>query len=419
MSRRVAVTGLGVLSPNGIGLEEFADGLWAARSGVSRIAAFDPSEFGSQVAGQLPDVDVPLVASEHRGGEDRVVRLAVAAADEAMRVAGLDAEAMPDPDRAGVVIANAIGGTKFITEHFPKITAGGTARIDVAAADPGLHRSATFNTATAAVADGFGFGGPAVTITTGCTGGNDAVGFALDAIRRGDADVMLAGAAEAPVTPFVVACFDVIGALSVAHNDDPQLASRPFDAGRDGFVLAEGAGVAVLEEWEHARARGATIMAEVLGFGSTSNAFHMTDLAEAGTDLGRSFELALADGRVAPSSVGYVNAHGSSTPQNDLCETNAVKLALGSSASRTPVSSIKSMVGHALAAANALEFVASTLVLRDGVLPPTINHVIPSVGCDLDYVPNIARDGERVDVVASLSSGFGGIHSTVVLGRAA
>jgi 3-oxoacyl-(acyl-carrier-protein) synthase len=419
MMRRVAVTGLGALAPNGIGVEHFAEGLWNARSGVSRIAAFDASDFGSQVAGQLPDVDLPLLPAEHPDGEDRVVRLAVAAAMEAMSHAGLEAGGLHDADRAGVVIANAIGGTKFITEHFPEITAGGRGPIDVAAAHPGLHRSATFNTASATVADIFGFGGPAVTVTTGCTGGNDAIGFALDAIRRGDADIMLAGAAEAPVSAFVVACFDVIGALSVRHNDDPALASRPFDEGRDGFVLAEGAGIAVLEEWEHARARGATILAEVLGFGSTSNAFHMTDLAEAGTDLGRSFELALVDGRVARSSVGYVSAHGSSTPQNDLCETNAVKQALGAHAARTPVSSIKSMLGHALAAANALEFVASTLVLRDNVLPPTINHDVPSAGCDLDYVPNAARDGERVGVVASLSSGFGGIHSTVVLGRAA
>jgi 3-oxoacyl-(acyl-carrier-protein) synthase len=401
MKRRVAVTGLGVLAPNGVGVENFADGLWGARSGVSRIASFDPADFGSQVAGQLPDVDLPLLDAEHPDGEDRVVRLAVAAAREAMAEAGLDEDAVADLDRAGVVIANAIGGTKFMTEHFPEITAQGTGPIDVAAAHPGLHRSATFNTPTAAVADELGFGGPAVTI------------------RRGDVDIMVAGAAEAPVTPFVVACFDVIGALSVRHNAAPELASRPFDEARDGFVLAEGAGVAVLEEWEHARARGATILAEVLGFGSTSNAYHMTDLAEAGIDLGRSFELALADGRVAPSSVSYVNAHGSSTPQNDLCETNAVKQALGSHAASTPVSSIKSMLGHALAAANALEFVASTLVLRDGVLPPTINHVTPSAGCDLDYIPNAARDGARADVVASLSSGFGGIHSTVVLGRAA
>jgi 3-oxoacyl-(acyl-carrier-protein) synthase len=415
--RRVAVTGLGVLAPNGLGIENFADGLWNGRSGVSRIASFDPSTFASQVAGQLPDVELPLLPADHPEGDDRVVRFAVAAADEAMAQAGLDAATIGDPARAGVVVSNAIGGTKFMTEHFVDITDGGTGPIDVAAAHPRLHHSATFNTSTAAVADRYGCTGPSATMTTGCTGGNDAIGFALDVIRSGAADVMVAGAAEAPITPFVVACFDVIGALSVGHNREPEQASRPFDEGRDGFVLAEGAGIAVLEEWEHARDRGAPILAEVLGFGSTTNAFHMTDLAEAGVDLGRSCTLALEDARIAPSAVSYVNAHGSSTPQNDLCETNAVKQALGAHATATPISSIKSMVGHALAAANALEFVASTLVLRDGVVPPTINHVSPSPGCDLDYVPNEARE-QRVDVVASLSSGFGGIHSTVVLGRA-
>lgn len=413
--RKVAVTGLGVLAPNGVGTKNFAESLWQGRSGVTRIGAFDPSGFASQIAGQLPDIPLPLLPAEHPDGEDRSVRLALAAATEAMAEAGLEGEPSAGPARAGVVIANAIGGTKFMTEHFPALTAGGTAPIDVAAAHPRLHRAATFNTPSTVVADRFGMSGPVLTLTTGCTGGNDAIGFALDAIRRGDADVMVAGATEAPVTPFVVACFDVIGALSV-RNDDPPGASRPFDAGRDGFVLAEGAGVAVLEEWEHARRRGAPILGEVLGYASTSNAYHMTDLAESGHDLARSFQGALDDGHIDPAAVGYVNAHGSSTPQNDLCETNAIKTVLGAQAPATPVSSIKSMIGHALAAANALEFIACVLVLRDDTLPPTINQVRPGDGCDLDYVPNTARS-QRADVVASLSSGFGGIHSTVVLGR--
>lgn len=414
-AKRVAVTGLGVMAPNGLGVEDFADGLWSARRGVSAIDTFDTSCVGSKIAGQLPEVELPLLPAEDPDGDDRVVRLALATAREAWANAGLNGD-LQDPSRGGAVIANAIGGTKFMTEHFPDITAAGTGPIDVAAAHGRLHLSATFNTCTSVVADELGLGGPAITMTTGCTGGNDAIGFAADAIRRGEADIMVAGASEAPIAPFVVACFDVIGALSV-RNDDPAAASRPFDDGRDGFVLAEGAGVAVLEEWDHAVARGAPILAEVLGFGSTSNAFHMTDLAEDGADLARSFALALDDAHVSAAEVGYVNAHGSSTPQNDLCETNAIKRTLGRHAAGTPVSSIKSMLGHALAAANALEFVASTLALRDNMLPPTINHAAPGPGCDLDYVPNVAREQE-VDVVASLSSGFGGIHSTVVLGRA-
>ncbi|MEW9532359.1 beta-ketoacyl synthase [Microbispora sp. NPDC049125] len=413
--RRVAITGLGVLAPNGNGVKNFAEGLWEGRNGVSRIQSFDPSSFGSQIAGELPPVALPGKDPIEPDGDTRVVRMALAAAHEAMAHAGLADTSELDRHRSGVVIANAIGGTRFMTEHFPDITENGTAPIDVAAAHRRLHLSATFNTPTAAVADAYRLGGPAVTLTTGCTGGNDAVGFAFDAIRRGEADVMVAGAAEAPITPFVVACFDVIGALSV-RNDDPEHASRPFDAGRDGFVLAEGAGIAVLEEWEHARRRGATILGEVLGFGSTSNAFHMTDLADHGTDLARSFRQALDDARLPAGRIGYVNAHGSSTPQNDVCETNAVKKVLGPRAYEVPVSSIKSMCGHALAAANALEFVASTLVLNDRMVPPTINHVSPGEHCDLDYVPNVARPA-TVDAVASLSSGFGGIHSTVIIGR--
>jgi 3-oxoacyl-(acyl-carrier-protein) synthase len=406
----VVVTGLGVLAPNAIGREAFAESLWNGRNGISRTDAFDPSPFASQMAGQLPAGSLPDIA-----GEDRVVAMARAAARDAVADAGLDLLApSADPARIGVSIANAIGGTKFMTEHFPQVTANGTGPLELDRVDRSLHLSATFNTAAAAVADDHGIEGPVVTSTTGCTGGNDALGFAYDAIRRGEADVMLAGAAEAPLTPFVVACFDVIGALSV-RNDDPEHASRPFDRDRDGFVLAEGAAVIVLESIEHAWHRRAPLLAELLGFGSTVNAFHMTDLADHGNDLARSFKLALADAGIAPDRIGYVNAHGSSTPQNDVCETNAVKRVLGEHARATPVSSIKSMLGHALAAANALEFAASVLALEAQTLPPTINHCEPGEGCDLDYVPQTAREA-RVEAVASLSSGFGGIHSTVVLG---
>jgi 3-oxoacyl-(acyl-carrier-protein) synthase len=413
---RVAVTGLGVLAPNGTGTKEFADALWNGRGSVSRISAFNPAGCHSQIAAQLSELTaLPGHPEGHPEGDDRVVRMARAAADQAITAAGLDTARLPDARRAGVVVANAIGGTKFMTEHFPHISDNGTGPIRADAAHPRLHLSATFNTASSAVADAHGLAGPTITLTTGCTGGNDAIGFAVDVIRRGEADVMIAGAAEAPITPFVIACFDVIGALSV-RNDDPEHASRPFDRDRDGFVLAEGAGIAVLEEWEHARRRGAPILAEVLGFGSTMNAFHMTDLASHGNDLARSFVLALDDAKLSADRVGYVNAHGSSTPQNDVCETNAIKAVLRSTAAGTPVSSIKSMVGHALAAANALEFVASVLALNEHVLPPTINHAVSGPNCDLDYIPNTARE-QSVNVVASLSSGFGGIHSTVVLGR--
>jgi 3-oxoacyl-(acyl-carrier-protein) synthase len=412
MRRRVAVTGLGVLAPNGLGVEEFAAEMLAGRPAISRIGRFCADAYASQIAGHLPNDPAPYGATERSVEDLRFVRLALTSAKEALEDAGIDGDFV-DPPRFGVAIANAIGGTQMMTEHFVELTDEGRGAIDHQRAHQCLPHAATFNTASSAVADAHGLGGPCATLTTGCTGGNDALGFAAEVIRRGEADIMIAGAAEAPITPLAVAAFDAIGALSV-RNDDPQSASRPFDRGRDGFVLAEGAGILVLEELEHARKRDARIYAEVRGFASTSNAYHMTDLALHGTDLARSFDLALADARVNADEVDYVNAHGSSTPQNDISETNAIKVVLGDHAIRTPVSSIKSMIGHALAAANAIEAVASVLSIEGGVLPPTINLEEPDRGCDLDYVPKEAREA-RVDVVASLSSGFGGIHSTLVL----
>jgi 3-oxoacyl-(acyl-carrier-protein) synthase len=241
----------------------------------------------------------------------------------------------------------------------------------------------------------------------------DAIGFALDCIRHGDADVMICGAAEAPITPVAMAAFDVIGALS-KRNDAPQRASRPYDAHRDGFVLGEGAGILILEERSHALRRGATLLAEVRGFGSCNNAFHMTDLPPDGAALARSMRLALDDARLQGSTVDYVSAHGSSTSQNDANETAALKSVLGAHAYRVPISSLKSMVGHPLAAANALEAVSSVLTIQRGEVPPTINYETPDPACDLDYVPNEGRR-RRVDVVLTGASGFSGIHSALVL----
>ena len=413
MRRRVVVTGLGVVAPTGVGKKPFAEALWEGRSGISRITCFDPSSHVAQIAGQVPDL--PCDGSSSGSLEDlRFVRLAVVAAEEALHDAGIDG-ATGDPSRFGVGIATAVGGTQMTAEHFAEVTDAGRGPVELAATRPWLHEAATFNTASAAVADLHGFEGPCATITTGCTGGNDGIGFAADLIRRGEADVLVAGAAEAPLTPLAVAAFDVIGALSV-RNDDPRAASRPFDRGRDGLVLAEGAGIVVLEELEHARRRGARIYAEVRGFGTTSNAYHMTDLAPHGADLARSLDLALKDARLNPEELSYINAHGSSTPMNDVAETNAIKAVLGDHAARTPVSSIKSTIGHALAAANAIEAVACVLAMEAGVLPPTMNLDEPDEACDLDYVPNEAREA-RVNALASPSSGFGGLHSTLVLSR--
>jgi 3-oxoacyl-(acyl-carrier-protein) synthase len=348
--------------------------------------------------------------------DDRLVHLAFAAAREAVKNADLDLSC-EDPTRVGVSIATAVTGTKRMAEHFAIMTEGGLAPVDPATTHPFIHRAATFNTTSAVIANHFGVQGTCATMVTGCTGGNDAVGFALDVIRRGEADIMIVGASEAPITPLVVACFDVIGALS-QRNDEPQRASRPFDRHRDGFVLSEGAGIVVLEDWEHARRRGAHIYCEVSGFGTVCNAYHMTDLPMEGTALSRSITQALADAACPIDKVDYVNAHGSSTPQNCVCETNAIKGALKRKAYSTPVSSIKSMIGHALAAANAIEIVACALSFEHHILPPTINLDEPDPACDLDYVPHVAREWHG-DTIISLSSGFGGIHSTVVLQRVA
>lgn len=411
--RRVAVTGLGVLAPNGCGVGKFWEALTEGARAVSRIKAFDPSGHASQIAGQIDELPAlgPQAGSQ-LGGHDRFVRLALGASEEALDDSGIEIAAM-EPRRAGACIANAIAGTRLMAEHFADLTDAGSGPLDLADAHRFLHQAATFNTASATVSAAFGLEGPCVSVITGCTGGNDAVGFAAGVIRRGEADVMLAGAAEAPITPLVLACFDVIGALS-RRNHEPEAASCPFDRGRDGFVLGEGAGVLVLEEWEHARRRGAHIYAEISGYGTTCSAHHMTDLAPDGAALARSIDLALADAGCSTERLGYVKAHGSSTRQNDVCETNAIKRSLGHDAYVVPVSSIKSMVGHALAAANAIELVACALVLEHHVIPPTMNLSERDPDCDLDYVPNAAREG-RVEALASLSSGFGGIHSTVVM----
>jgi beta-ketoacyl-acyl-carrier-protein synthase II len=416
MERRVVITGLGVVAPNGIGREAFANALWQGQSAIACISSFDPSGHASRIAGECRDFSPQAagISSNMLSQDDRVVYLALAASQEALADSGL-IMGHEDPTHIGVSIATAVTGTKRMAEHFAIVTENGRLPLQPEQAHPYIHRAATFNTVSAVVANYLGSQGPCSTLSTGCTGGNDAIGFALDTIRSGEADIMIAGASEAPITPLVVACFDVIGALS-KRNSDPQYASRPFDCDRDGFVLGEGAGILVLEEWEHARRRRAHIYCEVSGFGSTCNASHMTDLTPDGTALGRSITLALTDAACSVESIDYINAHGSSTPQNDVCETNAIKRAFGERAFHIPVSSIKSMIGHALAAANAVELVACALAFEHQTLPPTINLEKPDPACDLDYVPNVAREWHGRGI-ASLSSGFGGIHSTVVLKR--
>jgi beta-ketoacyl-acyl-carrier-protein synthase II len=413
--RRVVITGMGVVSPIGIGVDVFWRNALSGRSGVVAVDRVPAQWFRSKIAGQVDDFE----PRDHglREGQlrrlDRFVLFALACTEMALSHAKLTTF---DKQRAGVSIANAIGGTRRMEQEFLTLTERGRAELDPTWAHKALYQWCTFNTASAEVAAVHGLQGPCITLPTGCTAGLDALGFSLDMIRSGEADVMITGAAEAPLCPIAMAAFDVIGALSSKRNDAPATASRPYDVDRDGFVLGEGAAVFVLEELEHARKRGASVLAELCGYGSTSNAFHMTDLPPGGEQLAASLTLALQDARIEPEQVDYISAHGSSTSQNDINETAAYKRVFGKRAYSVPMSSLKSLVGHALSAANAIETVAAVMTLQDGQIHPTINHDMRDPACDLDCVPNhaIHRD---VDVILKNASGFSGIHSALVLAR--
>jgi minimal PKS ketosynthase (KS/KS alpha) len=417
MRRRVAVTGIGVVAPGGIGVKQFWDLLTSGRTATRAISMFDASAFRSRIAAEC-DFD-PIAAGlsprdVHR--VDRHIQLAFAAAAEAAEDAGLD----DDPFvswRFGVSMGTAVGSTSRLESEYVKLSgAGRDWLVDPAGGNPFLYHAMVPSTLSAELATRYGAGGPVMTISTGCTSGLDAVGHAAQLIEDGDADVMMAGAADAPISPITVACFDAIKATST-RNDEPERASRPFDATRDGFVLGEGSAVLILEELGHARDRGAGIYCEVGGYATFGNAYHMTGLTTEGTEMARAITTALARARIRGDEVGYVNAHGSGTKQNDRHETAAVKRSLGEHARRTPMSSIKSMIGHSLGAIGSIELAACALAMRHGVIPPTANYSHPDPECDLDYVPNVARE-RRLDVVLSIGSGFGGFQSAVVLNAA-
>jgi len=414
MTRRVAVTGLGVVAPGGIGVPAFWDLLTAGRTATRGITLFDPAGFRSRIAAEC-DFD-PAAAGLDAGTTrraDRYVQFALAAAREAVRGSGLDVAAQ-DPWRIGVCLGSAVGGTTRLEHDYVKVSARGS-RWDVTApeAEPHLHRAFQPSALASEVAEDIGAGGPVQTISTGCTSGLDAVGHAFHTVKEGRADIVVAGAADSPISPITVACFDAIKATST-RNDDPAHASRPFDASRDGFVLGEGAAVLLLEEMEHARARGADIICELRGFATFGNAYHMTGLTKEGREMSEAIDHALAEARIDRTGVDYVNAHGSGTKQNDRHETAAVKRSLGEHARKVPMSSIKSMVGHSLGAIGAIELAACALALRNDVVPPTANYETPDPDCDLDYVPRTAREATLRSVL-SVGSGFGGFQSAVVL----
>ncbi|PWI06437.1 beta-ACP synthase [Streptomyces sp. NWU339] len=414
MTRRVAVTGIGVVAPGGTGATAFWDLLAAGRTATRGITLFDPSGLRSRIAAECDfDPFAHGLDPDLCQHADRYIQFAAVAAAEAVRDSGLDV-ATDDPWRTAVSLGSAVGGTTRLEHDYVQVSEHGKRwDVDHRQADPKLHMAFQPSTLASVVAERFGARGPVQTVSTGCTSGLDAVGYGFHTIAEGRADVCIAGASDSPISPITMACFDAIKATS-PNNDDPEHASRPFDARRDGFVMGEGAAVLVLEEYEHARARGAEIHCEISGYATYGNAYHMTGLTTEGLEMARAIDSTLDQARLDPTLIDYVNAHGSGTRQNDRHETAAVKRSLGAHAHETPMSSIKSMVGHSLGAIGAIEVVACVLALKHQVVPPTANYETPDPECDLDYVPRTARP-RRLRNVLSVGSGFGGFQSAVLL----
>jgi len=408
--RRVVITGIGAVTPIGTAAEGLWSGLEARASAVRTITRFDPTPFRSRIAAEIPDFRPQDHLDAKRARRlDRFSQLAVASAGLALADAELRARE-EDPDRIGVMMGSALGGVAFGESQVPRYLAEGPRGLD-----PSLALAVFCGAASCNIAIEFGFTGPNATNAMSCASGTIAVGEAFHVVRDGRADVMLAGGAEAPLAPLTFAAFSIIRAMST-RNDDPGHASRPFDAGRDGFVMGEGAAVLVLEERSRALARGAKIYAEVVGHAYTNDAYHMTAPRPDGRQAARAMRLALADGDVAPGEVGYINAHGSSTPLNDPTETAAVKQVFGEHAYRLTMSGTKGYYGHALGASGAIEAAICALALARGWLPPTLNLERPDPGCDLDCLPGAGGGRTAAPAaVVSNSFGFGGINAALVL----
>jgi 3-oxoacyl-[acyl-carrier-protein] synthase II len=410
MARRVVITGLGTINPLGTNVRRYWDGLCNGRSGIGPIELFDASAFKVRFGGEVKGFNPESVLDPKMGRRmDRFSQFAVTAALEALQDSGVDME-KEDPYRWGVTLGCGIGGLATFEEGHGRLLEAGPGRLS-----PFVIPRMMPNAGPANIAIHLGLRGPSWAVASACSSSGDAIGAACRAIRCGDADAMLAGGAEAALTPIGLGGFVAARSLSL-RNHDPRAASRPFDRDRDGFVLSEGAGVVVLESLEHARARRATIHAELLGYGSTNDAYSITAPHPDGDGAARAIELALADARMDRSEVDYINAHATSTPLGDLAEVRAIKHVFGHRAYRIAVSSTKSMTGHLCAASGAIEFIAITLAVRDGVVPPTINYETPDPACDLDFVPNIARD-QRINRALSTSFGFGGHNSCVAVGK--
>jgi len=408
MSHRVVITGMGVVSPIGIGVKQFTAALFAGENGVDRITHFDPSSYRSQMAGEAKDFDPSRYFSSREAKHmDRFTQFGMVAAEEAIQQVGLEIE-KEDLTKIGVLIGSGVGGLWTIEKEKTVLMKRGPQRVS-----PFLVPMLITDITSAQVAIKYGFSGPNFSISTACATGNHAIGEAFKIIQREDAQVMIAGGSEAAITPLGLAGFCSMRALST-RNGEPAKASRPFDRERDGFVIGEGAGVVVLEELERARRRGACILGEIIGFGMSEDAYHITQPIQDGSGIRKAMANALADARISPEKVDYINAHGTSTPLNDRIETLAIKALFDSHAYKVPISSTKSMTGHLLGATGGVEIIACVLSLREGVIPPTINYEVPDPDCDLDYVPNQSRE-TKVHIALSDSMGFGGHNSVLIV----
>jgi len=408
--RRVVVTGVGAISPLANTIQQTWQGLVEGQSGIRSITSFDASAMATQFAGTVEGFDPShLISAKDAKKMDTFIQYGMVAADEAINQSGLK-EATTDPSRIGFAMGSGIGGLGTIEKNHGQLLNSGPRRVS-----PFYIPASIINMISGHLAMQYGFTGPNIAITTACTTGTHNIGYAARTIAYGDADAMIAGGAEAACTPSGIAGFAAAKAMST-RNDDPQAASRPWDKDRDGFVLGDGAGALVLEEYEHAKARGAEILAEVTGFGMSDDAFHMTSPPEDGRGAQAAMENALKDANLNASQIGYINAHGTSTPAGDIAESRAIQAVCGDHANSVLVSSTKSMIGHLLGAAGAVEAIFSILALKEGVVPPTINLENPSEGCDLDYVPAEARKAQ-LDHVLSNSFGFGGTNGTLIFSR--
>lgn len=414
MAPRVVITGMGVVSPNGIGKEAFCLAVLAGKSGVKRISRFDPSDLPVQIAGEIPQFDeLAWVDARERKHVSRVVPLAIAASHEAIADAGLDPAAMSLDEKReiGVILGTGGGAQEFSEEQYRLWHSGHVKLVSIFCIPSG-----TMGATSSEISMRFGFRGYSHVVTAGCTSSTDAIGYAFQHIQAGVQSMFLVGGVDAPITPGIIKGYTLLRALTQSWNHEPERASRPFSADRDGFVVAEGSWMFILEEYVNARARGARIYAEIVGYGSTCEAFHRVRMSDSPEEPARAITLALEEAALAPQDIQYVNLHGTSTEMNDRVETSALKLAFGKNAAKVPMSGLKSQIGHAQGACGSASVAATLIAMQHSKIPPTINLDIPDPSCDLDYVPEAGRQAAIEHAICNCV-GFGSKNSALVLRR--